>query len=209
MFDLEQAISDWRAEMSARALSRAVVDELESHLRDEIETRLRSGMAEREAFETAIKGIGEVDVLKREFASMDSRLTDVVVSGTVVLYSLVAGVPALFRLGSFADATAAQQLSSLAALAVTAALIFSGRLFIRMFPVISDQRVRMAIYGAGGLALLVWLVLFYHYVMTNAEWDMSKLVVAILWAWTPLAALCGMILGVENTARNDMRRSHV
>jgi hypothetical protein len=45
--------------------------------------------------------------------------------------------------------------------------------------------------------------------MTRAEWNISQLVVAIRWAWVPLAALCGMIFGFENAARNEMREKHV
>jgi len=63
MFDRERAISNWREEMSARDLSDAVVDELESHLRDELEAQVRAGVGSEDAFTTAVQRVGRADVL--------------------------------------------------------------------------------------------------------------------------------------------------
>src|SRR5689334_14853329 len=46
MFELEDTIAKWRAQMVAAGLKQAgVLDELESHLRDDIEQRMRAGLA--------------------------------------------------------------------------------------------------------------------------------------------------------------------
>ena len=50
--------------------STEVLDELESHLREELERQLRSGVDEEHAYESAVGGIGEVTALKAEFAKL-------------------------------------------------------------------------------------------------------------------------------------------
>ena len=88
MFDRERAISNWREEMSARDLSDAVVDELESHLRDELEAQVRAGVGSEDAFTTAVQRVGRADVLKTEFAksfTLFDRLKDAMLT--------LAGIP--------------------------------------------------------------------------------------------------------------------
>lgn len=69
MFNLDQAIADWRRQMAAVGLnSAAVLDELESHLRDEIEVQIRSGLEEERAFELACRRLGPPGKLSTEFA---------------------------------------------------------------------------------------------------------------------------------------------
>ena len=68
MFELEDTIAKWRAQMVAAGLKQAgVLDELESHLRDDIEQRMRAGLAEEEAFTAAMQSIGEAEALQSEF----------------------------------------------------------------------------------------------------------------------------------------------
>jgi hypothetical protein len=66
MFDLETKIEEWRAELRAAGLAPEVVRELEEHLREDIQRRLR-GVSEREAFEAAVRQIGQPGELKKEF----------------------------------------------------------------------------------------------------------------------------------------------
>ena len=69
MFDLERAISEWRGQLAARGLDLVdVLDELESHLRDDIEHRMRSGISEAQAFQRAAHDVGQASLLKSEFA---------------------------------------------------------------------------------------------------------------------------------------------
>jgi len=69
MFDLEQAISDWRqALVSSGVKAREVLDELESHLRDEVDRQRRSNPESTMAFEAAVRQLGETNLLKSEFA---------------------------------------------------------------------------------------------------------------------------------------------
>lgn len=69
MFNLDQAIAEWRRQMLAAGIKAPVpLDELESHLHEEMEQQMRSGLNAQQAFEVATQRIGRSDVLKTEFA---------------------------------------------------------------------------------------------------------------------------------------------
>jgi len=69
MFNLDRAIADWRRRAAAGGInSPGVLDELESHLRDDIEEQTGRGVDTREAFDSAILRIGKVKPLRAEFA---------------------------------------------------------------------------------------------------------------------------------------------
>lgn len=66
---LEPAIAQWRAYVSRRrSLRRADVEELEAHLRDQLAALTDSGLAPDEAFLVAVRRMGSIDALSREFA---------------------------------------------------------------------------------------------------------------------------------------------
>jgi hypothetical protein len=67
--ELETQIGRWRGYLQRRqAISPADLDELEDHLREQIADRRASGLDEEEAFLVAIKRIGNLDAVSREFA---------------------------------------------------------------------------------------------------------------------------------------------
>jgi len=69
MFNLEQSISDWRQKMLANGIQSPVpLDELESHLREEIEQLTRSGLDVPNAFQQAVEKIGPANALNHEFS---------------------------------------------------------------------------------------------------------------------------------------------
>jgi hypothetical protein len=69
MFDLEQAVADWRQQMAESGLRQPeLLDELESHLRDAFESQVRSGLGPQQAFDAAIQSVGQANLLKHEFA---------------------------------------------------------------------------------------------------------------------------------------------
>lgn len=69
MFDLEQSIAEWRRQMLAGGIKdSAVLDELESHLRDAFERQAQSASSPQEAFEIAVRQIGQPGALQTEFA---------------------------------------------------------------------------------------------------------------------------------------------
>ena len=71
MPDLEKAIANWRQEMIAGNIKNpAILDELESHLRDDVSQQTRSGLNAREAFEAAVLRMGQAAALQNEFTKV-------------------------------------------------------------------------------------------------------------------------------------------
>ncbi|HEY7680499.1 MAG TPA: permease prefix domain 1-containing protein [Terriglobia bacterium] len=71
---LEEQIAQWRAYVRRRqALHGPDVEELEGHLRDQLTALTESGLAGDEAFLVAVKRMGNLDALSREFARAHSE----------------------------------------------------------------------------------------------------------------------------------------
>ena len=69
MSNLERAIAEWRRQMAASGVKTSEsLNELEAHLRDDVEHSIRSGLSAEQAFEVAIRRLGDVGVLRGEFA---------------------------------------------------------------------------------------------------------------------------------------------
>ncbi len=122
---LEEQITQWRAYVGRRqAIHGPDVEELEGHLRDQLVALTESGLAGDEAFLVAVKRMGSLDALSREFALAHSerlwkqlvvapevadaspntaRGEVLVVLGLAVAAALAFKVPALFGIG-FSDA---------------------------------------------------------------------------------------------------------
>lgn len=75
MFNLEEKILEWRQQMLVSGIKSPVpMEELESHLRDEIEQRMKSGLHTQVAFEVATGQIGPADTLKNEFVKASTPI---------------------------------------------------------------------------------------------------------------------------------------
>jgi hypothetical protein len=71
---LEDQIAQWRAYLRRRAaIHGSDVEELEDHLRSQVLALTGSGLAEDEAFLVAVKRMGSLDALSREFAREHSE----------------------------------------------------------------------------------------------------------------------------------------
>ncbi|PYR38060.1 MAG: hypothetical protein DMF90_04675 [Acidobacteria bacterium] len=71
---LEEQIAQWRTYVRRRkALHSPDVDELEGHLRDQLAALAEAGLAGDEAFLVAVKRMGSLDALSREFARAHSE----------------------------------------------------------------------------------------------------------------------------------------
>lgn len=117
---LEDRIGEWRSYLSRRrAIESVDVAELEDHLREQVTTLVGAGLSSDEAFLIAVKRMGDLDDLSREFAREHSeRLwkqlvveapespetrkgvrTDAIVAfGLAVVAALLVKAPALFGL---------------------------------------------------------------------------------------------------------------
>src|SRR6185503_11970977 len=71
---LEEQIAQWRAYVSRRkVLHGPDVEELEGHLRDQLVALIETGLTGDEAFLVAVKRMGSLDALSREFARAHSE----------------------------------------------------------------------------------------------------------------------------------------
>ncbi len=114
---LEEQIAQWRAYLRRRqAVHGPDVEELEGHLRDQLTALTEAGLSGDEAFLVAVKRMGSLDALSREFARAHSerlwkqlvvspdadapadtsRTEMLVVLGLAVAAALAVKVPVLF-----------------------------------------------------------------------------------------------------------------
>ena len=71
---LEEGIAEWRSYLRRRQAIHSVdADELEDHLRSQASALVKAGLTEDEAFLIAVKRLGELDALSREFAQEHSE----------------------------------------------------------------------------------------------------------------------------------------
>jgi hypothetical protein len=96
MFDLESQIRAWRADLAAAMgnVPEPLVDELESHLRDDIDRRIQLGADAQSAFEAARAQLGEAGRLAQEFAKTSDRrwIPGWIAIGTVAAAVLLAAI---------------------------------------------------------------------------------------------------------------------
>lgn len=72
--ELDAQIAEWRTYVARHAaLGVSDVDELEAHLRDQVDDLMHSGLSKDEAFLVAVKRLGGIDVISREFAREHSE----------------------------------------------------------------------------------------------------------------------------------------
>src|SRR3989440_4857910 len=72
MHNLEQLIAEWRKTMmTAPNVGSETLDELENHLRENVDQLIRSGMTEAEAFQRAVTQLGGAPTIASEFQKLD------------------------------------------------------------------------------------------------------------------------------------------
>jgi hypothetical protein len=104
MFDLEARIRQWRENLGAALGGRPeVVEELEGHLRDEVDRLVQAGQTPEQAWQTALGRLGSAPQLAAEFGKLPPGPVSwlpgrLVVGGLVLLGVVLAGI-LLYRLG--------------------------------------------------------------------------------------------------------------
>ncbi|MGZ4964596.1 MAG: permease prefix domain 1-containing protein [Limisphaerales bacterium] len=207
MPNLEQAISEWRQQMLAAGIKSPIpLDELESHLRDEIEHQTTKGLNEAEAFQAAVKNIGQGRAIKTEFKKVGRTMSvrewkgfQILTLGFVTLFSL-AGAR---QLGHMHDMASGQLILCWAALVTFLVLPWIGRMGYRFFPIIRSKRTKGIITGSGGALIALWWIVLFNFILPGH--DKSGLFVILLWGFVaPTGALVGLALGLEAAARKNV-----
>ena len=107
MFDLEQSIAQWRQRMLAAGIKAPVpLEELESHLREDVERQMRPGLGAQQAFDISVARIGEPALIRTEFKK--GGTTGNVMLRTIVMLmalfgTVVGGSMVLPALGQWRD----------------------------------------------------------------------------------------------------------
>jgi hypothetical protein len=210
MFDLDLAIAEWRGQMTAGGIkSPAVLDELESHLRDEVERQRKSEGDPRHAFENAVRQIGQPAALKSEFGKLGetgSVRSQKFMRVYCVVFPVINSTLGTYALQRAAMSSGERALGFLA-LGLSALFILGIPFYDRFLPVISNQRRRQSIQ----LGLVVaWMVLgggFVNFILPHLNLTLGQVVVTFLWVLMPGALLSGIGYGLDVAARRQCSAS--
>jgi uncharacterized membrane protein len=203
MFNLEEQIATWRKQMAAGGIKApAVLDELESHLREEIERQINFGTNEERAFKVAEQKIGSAAALKNEFKKTSVRgvIDMLAISVAVLLVVLVILLYIFTAIECYL--TLRERLEALAALGCVLLIMCNWPRLVPHLPVISQRRKRFAIeigcflLGAGLSTLLAQIILHY------AEGGPDRILPAGgSWCMLPAAIGLSLACGFEYAAR--------
>ena len=184
------------------------LEELEIHLREDIAQQMKTGSNQQDAFTSAVQKLGSAHTVQNEFMKVDKthsalkwKLMEIGLTLATILVPLLLGGIVLKR-ASFIDMTAAEELSSLVALAVFSLLAWSGRLGHRFLPVIQNRRIRDAILFSCCVPLMLWWIVFLRLILPRYDFTVGQLMVTLSWALFPTMGVCfGLIWGIETAAR--------
>ncbi|MFZ5784825.1 MAG: permease prefix domain 1-containing protein, partial [Acidobacteriota bacterium] len=177
---LEEGIAEWRSYVRRRQAIHAVdADELEDHLRSQAGALVEAGLAEDEAFLIAVKRIGALDALSREFAREHSER----------LWKRLVVAPEAEGNGGLRakEALVAVGLAIAAAAAVKAPELFGVRM---------DKDQELPAFYVRNLSLLVL-----PFLATFFAWKRSLAPLGRMWLAAPFV-LAGVVINVMPFAAN-------
>jgi len=216
MFNLKEAITNWRRQMIAGGIKTpGVLDELESHLREDIDQQIKAGLTEESAFVVAIKRLGKSDALYQEFDKVEDIAR---MSGWEELRRrwLPAGVPLLFiylatgwswyqrdQAGK-ADISWQEFGLGLGALVGLVLLGWAGYSLAKILPVIHPKRF-IGIFAILLLCLLIEGAGLRFLIPLNTAGGLVHLQIGVLWMLSPMwgVAIC---FGKSLNRSGDIRR---
>jgi hypothetical protein len=206
MFDLERAIAEWRQQMLAAGIKTPVpLEELENHLREEIQRQMKSGLDGQAAFNLAAKKIGQASVLRKEFGKVGGAMSarqrrfSIIVCGVGAVLLGLSGVAILFP--SFDDSPSLsfhERLSVSGACVSVALILWSWRFSYSFFPALS-KRMRIIIAFLGGVLSGLGAVLLLRFTLLSANTP-GQILAAAAWMTVPLALAASIIFALEEAA---------
>jgi hypothetical protein len=207
MPDLEQSIAEWRKQMRAAGIKDAApLDELENHLREDMEREMKAGANEREAFTRAAARLGSAETLREEFAKVElsageQPVNRLLSAGLMVTYALLGMVwllktstgPLNWLLGA----------SGLALFPV----IWSWRFTYRWLPMIPVSAIgkRVGLWLLAGMLGFLCTAALVQFIPADANGGIdSRYLGVFVWAWLPAVIGLSSIIGLERRrlARN-------
>lgn len=212
MFDLEQSIKEWRRQMLAAGVKTPVpLEELECHLREDVEQQAKAGLSEAEAFTGAVQKIGQAQAVKKEFEKVEEiakarrrKFVDVFVMGFATVFPLWLGdsvyfkTVGYFKTGGFSQAIASDRNSALAAVALFGLLFWGGRLGYRLLPAIRSKRTGEVLFGSSVVSVIIWWVVFLNLIVPRYDFTCDEFITVFLWGFlTPAGLAFGLCWGRE------------
>ena len=182
--------------MLAAGLKSSRLTELESHLREEIGQRVKSGLNAQNAFEIAVQEIGKADMLKNEFKKIGGtpvvleRLRIGICLAFIALIAFLGGATVVLCYSSLDD-----RLMAATAMVSTVVVACGWRYAVPRLPVITTTRKRVAI-GLASIASGFLLAAFFcNVIMPHFEGGPNHWIPAI-GLWTPFIIAVFACLGV-------------
>jgi hypothetical protein len=207
MFNLENQIAAWRKQMMSGGVTNPdLLDELESHLREDIDRQMRTRLSASQAFETAVERIGPANTLKTEFTNAGATPKTL-----RNLMGFVCAVLIGFILWMSGYTFVALQLSPIeeviafAGVAFTLVAACGWRYAIPFLPVLRDKRKRIAVASLCIVFGFVCSNLFCQFVLPPFERNLGGQLPAIgFWAVFPIAVFLGLGCGLDVAARRQV-----
>ncbi|MGA3267115.1 MAG: hypothetical protein ABSE16_09855 [Verrucomicrobiota bacterium] len=218
MFDLETSIAEWREQMLAAGIKSPVpLEELENHLREEIERQTKSGLNAKQAFETAASNVGHASELKREFKiiaipmNMEkvTKVAGIICVALALTGQLLTCAPIALHIALAYGPRLSfiARMLPLAGLAVTLALIpLSWKYNHKLLPAIQNQLHRRAIGFTCYAACLLWIrfgLFQLPFAPTNNMFGLSLVYCLFGTEWAVIAILGGVAYGLEKAAHRQ------
>jgi len=206
-FKLDEAIAKWRTEMTAQGVkSPDILDELESHLREAAERRIRSGEQAARAFELAVREVGDGAALKTEFAKtgrvhpIAEKLMLAVCTVFMAFIIFLSGATVVMCFRSLVD-----RIVSGVGMAATLIVACCWSRAIPRLPVITNKPARLLI-SVGCILAGIGIATFYCQVILpffGQPYD-HQIAAAGFWMLLPVAAGFGLGCGIDQAGRRHI-----
>jgi hypothetical protein len=210
MFKLEDAISQWRRRMAAAGIKQAALDELEEHLRADVEQQTRSGLDVEAAFSNAVARIGSAALMREEFKKVRPRpgapFEKWISAGAMVFvaFALVFCAKVFYAV----HMSVGRQVFGFAGICLVLVITCGWRHALRCVPVISGKRARFGTIALGGFMTIAVGALAAFGLpakMANAieQGPLESAIVVLIWTLVPVTfSVClGLALMMNDEAR--------
>lgn len=203
MFNLNQAVAEWRRQMTDGGMKSSVaLDELESHLREEVEHQMRSGVDTEKAFRYAVEQIGGASELAPEFEKVGTVGRSFERTATEVWGYLLVALNAALAAFALSHVELSPMEHRYGVMAVVLGVVFamSGRLAQYVSPARAMRKSRVFLQLAWALPVAMAWLAFFCFVLPRLDLTMGRLVLVVIWSLVPLAAVYGISEGLEHSA---------
>ena len=205
MFNLEQAIGEWRRQMTAGGIkSSSILEELESHLREDVERQMRAGADAAKAFEMAVQKIGSAGTLKNEFkkSAIARAMERLMITAAVLVMAFGAFLSIVTLVLCYRGMQ--ERLMGFVAISLSFATVWGWRAFVSRLPIVQPKRKREFIQVTCLLAGFGISTFYVQVILPHFERHGDGMIPAIgFFAVFPIAIGFALAAGLDRAARRD------